>query len=149
MNEGFTPSQLNNRDLDRFKSYTKLLDFYQGKHWEKRAVRGEKQLTFNYAKTLVDKTTNYLMSNATTAVEAIEDSDDARTTPGLVPRGQSKPCKPSMSTTTWSSWTLTPRLIVPSWATPVLRSSGTRRRRESGLQPPMSRASMPGGWGTM
>jgi len=65
------------RDKDRLSGYTKLLDFYQGKHWEKRAVRGEKQLTFNYAKTLVDKTTNYLMASATIAVESAEDSDDA------------------------------------------------------------------------
>ncbi len=78
MNEGFTPSQLNNRDLDRLKSYKQLLDFYHGRHWEGYAKRGEKRLTFNYAKVIIDKIASYLMSGITFAVEAAEDSDEAR-----------------------------------------------------------------------
>ena len=78
MNEGFTPSQLNNRDLDRLKSYKQLLDFYHGLHWEGYARRGEKRLTFNYAKVIIDKIASYLMSGSTFAVEAAEDSDEAR-----------------------------------------------------------------------
>ncbi len=78
MNEGFTPTQLNQRDVDRLKGYRDLLDFYHGHHWEGRAIRGEKRLTFNYAKVLVDKTTSYLMSGTTFAVDTLVDTDEAR-----------------------------------------------------------------------
>jgi len=78
MNEGFTPSQLINRDLGRIQGYKQLLDFYHGQHWEGYARRGEKRLTFNYAKVIIDKITSYLMSGITFAVEATEDSDESR-----------------------------------------------------------------------
>ena len=78
MNEGFIPTQLARKDMDRLKTYKELLDFYHGIHWEGRAIRGEKRLTFNYAKVLVDKVTSYLMSGINFAVDAIEDSDEAR-----------------------------------------------------------------------
>lgn len=70
--------QLAQKDRDRLRQYTDLLNFYQGTHWEGRALRGEKRLTFNYAKVLVDKVTSYLMSGITFAVDALEDSDGAR-----------------------------------------------------------------------
>lgn len=78
MNEGFTPAQLAQKDRDRLKAYADLLEFYHGQHWEGTAVRGEKRLTFNYAKVLVDKTTSYLMSGTAFAVDALEDTDEAR-----------------------------------------------------------------------
>ena len=78
MSEAFIPTQLARKDTDRLKTYRELLDFYHGVHWEGRAVRGEKQLTFNYAKVLVDKVTSYLMSGINLAVDAIEDSDEGR-----------------------------------------------------------------------
>ncbi len=78
MNEGFNPSQLINRDLDRVKDYKQLLDFYHGRHWEGYARRGEKRLTFNYAKVIIDKIASYLMSGITFAVEAAEDCDESR-----------------------------------------------------------------------
>ena len=78
MNETSIPTQLIHRDSDRTKKYKELLDFYQGKHWEGRERRGEKRLTFNYAKVFVDKVTSYLMSGINFAVDAIEDSDEAR-----------------------------------------------------------------------
>ncbi len=78
MNEGFNPSQLINRDLDRVKGYKQLLDFYHGRHWEGYAKRGEKRLTFNYAKVIIDKIASYLMSGITFAVEAAEDCDESR-----------------------------------------------------------------------
>ena len=78
MNNGFIPSQLINRDIDRLKGYKELLDFYHGRHWEGYAWRGEKRLTFNYAKVVIDKITSYLMSGITFTVEAVEDSDEAR-----------------------------------------------------------------------
>ena len=78
MNETSIPMQLTHRDIDRIRRYKELLDFYQGKHWEGRDRRGEKRLTFNYAKVFVDKITSYLMSGVNFAVDAVEDSDEAR-----------------------------------------------------------------------
>ncbi len=77
MSEGFNPAELIRRDTDRFKDYKELLDFYHGVHWEGRERRGEKRLTFNYAKVFIDKVASYLMSGTTFAVEPIEESDEA------------------------------------------------------------------------
>ena len=78
MNNDFTPMQLNHRDLDRLRRYKELLDFYHGRHWLGRASRGEKQLTFNYAKVVIDKITSYIMSDVHCTVKAVDDSDEAR-----------------------------------------------------------------------
>ncbi len=78
MNENPIVTQLSQRDLDRMKGYKELLDFYHGRHWEGRGRWGEKRLTFNYAKVFVDKITSYLMSGINFAVDAVEDSDEAR-----------------------------------------------------------------------
>ena len=78
MSETFIPTELARRALDRIKGYKELLDFYYGQHWEGYARRGEKRLTFNYAKVVVDKVTSYLMSGINFAVDAIEDSPEAR-----------------------------------------------------------------------
>ncbi len=78
MSEGFNPVELARRDMDRLKGYKELLDFYHGVHWEGRERRGEKRLTFNYAKVFIDKVTSYLMSGISFVVEPIEDSDEAR-----------------------------------------------------------------------
>ena len=71
------PAQLAQRDRDRLKGYSELLDFYHGRHWEGRVVRGEKRLTFNYVKTLIDKVTSYLMSGISFAVDPLRDGDEA------------------------------------------------------------------------
>ncbi len=78
MNEVSTPMQLVRRDLDRLRSYKEFLDFYNGQHWEGRAPRGEKRLTFNYAKVFIDKVTSYLMSGITFAVDPLEDTEEAK-----------------------------------------------------------------------
>ncbi len=78
MSEDFNPAELARRDTDRLRGYKELLDFYHGVHWEGRERRGEKRLTFNYAKVFIDKVTSYLMSGTTFAVEPVEDSDEAR-----------------------------------------------------------------------
>jgi len=78
MNETSISMQVSHRDLDRIRKYKELLDFYQGKHWEGRDRRSEKRLTFNYAKVFVDKVTSYLMSGINFAVDAVEDSSEAR-----------------------------------------------------------------------
>ena len=79
MNETFIPTQLAKRDMERMRSYQELIDFYHGRQWEGRTLRGVKRLTFNYAKVFTDKITSYLMSGVTFAVDALEDSDEART----------------------------------------------------------------------
>ena len=78
MNEVSIPVQLKNRDLARIKNYERLLDFYHGQQWEGRERRGEKRLTFNYAKVFIDKVASYLMSGVTFAVDPAEDTDEAR-----------------------------------------------------------------------
>ena len=78
MNEISLPDKLARRDIDRISGYKELLDFYHGRQWQGRAVRGEKRLTFNYGKVFIDKLTSYLMSGINFAVDAVEDYDDAR-----------------------------------------------------------------------
>jgi hypothetical protein len=78
MNETSIITQLNRLDIDRLRGYRELLDFYHGRQWEGRERRGEKRLTFNYAKVFTDKVTSYLMSGINFAVDAIEDSDEAK-----------------------------------------------------------------------
>jgi hypothetical protein len=77
MNENIA-TQLSRLDLERVRGYKDLLDFYQGKQWEGRERRGERRLIFNYARVFIDKITSYLMSGVSFAVDAIEDSDEAR-----------------------------------------------------------------------
>jgi hypothetical protein len=77
MSEGFIPAQLVHRDADRLRRYKELIDFYQGQQWEGYARRGEKRLTFNYAKVFIDKVTSYLMSGISFIVEPTQDSDEA------------------------------------------------------------------------
>ena len=78
MNQVSIPEQLKSRDLGRVKNYERLLDFYHGQQWEGRERRGDKRLTFNYAKVFIDKVTSYLMSGITFAVDPVEDTEEAR-----------------------------------------------------------------------
>lgn len=56
------PLALRRMDEDRMRRYRDNLAFYNGVQWEGRARRGERRLTFNYAKALVDKVTSYLLN---------------------------------------------------------------------------------------
>ncbi len=78
MNETLLPTQLVHRNLDRIKGYREFLDFYHGHHWQSRERRGERHLTFNYAKVFIDKVTSYLMSGINFAVDPQDDSQEAR-----------------------------------------------------------------------
>ena len=78
MNKTSIITQLNRLDVDRLRGYRELLDFYHGRQWEGRERWGEKRLTFNYAKVFIDKITSYLMSGINFAVDALEDSDEAK-----------------------------------------------------------------------
>jgi hypothetical protein len=76
MNKTSIIAQLNRLDIDRLRGYRELLDFYHGRQWEGGERRGEKRLTFNYAKVFIDKITSYLMSGINFAVDAVADSDE-------------------------------------------------------------------------
>ena len=78
MKDNFKPSDLNRRDTDRMRHYRELLDFYQGTQWPGRERLGEKHLTFNYARVVVDKMASYLMSGVKYVVDPIEDSAEGR-----------------------------------------------------------------------
>jgi hypothetical protein len=77
MDKNSVISQLNRQDIDRLRGYRQWLDFYHGRQWEGRERRGEKRLTFNYAKVFVNKVSSYLMSEVNFAVDAVEDSAGA------------------------------------------------------------------------
>ena len=64
------PIQLRRRDEDRLRRYRENLDFYEGRQWPGRARKGERRLTFNYAKAFVDKVTSYLLNGNSIQVEA-------------------------------------------------------------------------------
>ena len=78
MIEDFNPTELARRDTERIRGYQTLLDFYHGIQWEGREKWGEKHLTFNYTKVVIDKVTSYLMSGVDLTVEAGTESDEAR-----------------------------------------------------------------------
>ena len=70
------PLQLRQLDADRLARYAEHLAFYQGQQWPGRARRGERRLTFNYARAFVEKVTSYLLHGASVQVEA-RDGDTA------------------------------------------------------------------------
>ena len=73
------PVHLRRLDHDRMRRYAENLAFYEGSQWEGRARRGERRLTFNYARAFVDKITSYLLSGHTIQVEALDGaSSEAR-----------------------------------------------------------------------
>jgi hypothetical protein len=63
-------------DEDRMRRYRDNLAFYEGRQWQGTARRGERRLTFNYAKALVQKITGYLLNDASLQVESA-DGDSA------------------------------------------------------------------------
>ena len=76
--DNFNPSHLEQTDLARIRNYHQMLDFYNGKQWQSRSIRGEKQLSFNYARTIIDKVTAYMMAGVHCKVNTADDSEDAR-----------------------------------------------------------------------
>jgi hypothetical protein len=78
VNLDFKPGDLNRRDNDRIRRYKELLDFYQGIQWPGRERYGEKRLTFNYARVVVDKMASYLMAGVKFVVDPLQDSVEGR-----------------------------------------------------------------------
>jgi hypothetical protein len=77
MAPNFSPGELSQRDGERIRGYKALLDFYEGKQWPGRPS-GEKQLTFNYARVVIDKLTSYLMGGMRLSVAPVEPSDETK-----------------------------------------------------------------------
>ncbi|MDD5191122.1 MAG: phage portal protein, partial [Dehalococcoidales bacterium] len=75
MAETFKPAELNRRDTERTRHYRELLEIYQGAQWQSRERSGEKHLTFNYARVVIDKLASYLMSGVKLVVEPADNSD--------------------------------------------------------------------------
>jgi hypothetical protein len=71
------PQQLLRMDLARLKAYRDNLDFYQGNQWPEPQRRRERRLTFNYAKTLIDKSASYVMNGLSFAVDTVDGSPEA------------------------------------------------------------------------
>jgi len=71
------PTQLRNRDRKRLQSYTENLAFYDGKQWTTAARRGERRLTLNYVRSIIHKTTSYLLTGRTTVAAPLDDTETA------------------------------------------------------------------------
>ena len=69
------PVLLQHLDHERLGLYRENLAFYSGAQWQGRARRGERRLTFNYARALVDKLTSYLLGGSSVQVEGGESSE--------------------------------------------------------------------------
>jgi hypothetical protein len=78
MTNELKPADLSRRDTERMRRYRDLLDFYQGIQWPGRERTGEKHLTFNYARVVVDKMASYLMSGVKFVVDPVEDTAAGR-----------------------------------------------------------------------
>ena len=72
------PQLLKNRDRDRLQKYTEALDFYNGKQWPAAdpRTRNARRLTLNYVKTIINKTSTYVMAGATINAIPHSDSDE-------------------------------------------------------------------------
>lgn len=75
LSEAPLPIQLQQLDHDRLSRYRDNLAFYEGRQWPGRARRGERRLTFNYAKAFVDKATSFLLTGATLQLEGGESAE--------------------------------------------------------------------------
>jgi hypothetical protein len=73
----FAIQHLNTLDRQRLRDYQLNLDFYAGRQWpvQRRNLR-QCRLTFNYARTLVDKAASFLLAGAGFAIDA-ESPEDA------------------------------------------------------------------------
>lgn len=71
------PVRLLRMDEARRLGYRQVLDFYAGRQWTGTARRGERRLTFNYAKAFVEKVASYLLLGSSIQVEARDGGDSA------------------------------------------------------------------------
>jgi len=79
MTDTFHPRELAKIDQPRFAQYTRNLAFYNGQHWPaRRATDKRPHLTFNYARTLIEKTAAYVMAGRTVRVIPTADNPEAQ-----------------------------------------------------------------------
>ncbi len=71
------PQQLKQMDADRLRRYAENLAFYGGDQWPPANRCRDRRLVFNYAKAIVDKTTSYLMTGLSFAVDPVDDTPEA------------------------------------------------------------------------
>ena len=71
------PQQLTNLDAGRLRAYREHLDFYEGRQWSETPRRRERRLTFNYARTVIEKTASYTMAGVSSAVDPADASPGA------------------------------------------------------------------------
>ncbi|MDO8751296.1 MAG: portal protein, partial [Dehalococcoidia bacterium] len=72
MNQPTLPQLISRMDSERLRRYRDNLAFYNGAQWQGRARPGERRLTFNYAKVVVDKVVSYLLPGMNTIVEPVD-----------------------------------------------------------------------------
>ncbi|MBI1885443.1 MAG: phage portal protein [Chloroflexi bacterium] len=68
--------QLARLDLARLKAYRENLEFYRGFQWAEPPRRRERRLTFNYAKTIIEKTAAYVMGGVSFVVDPLDASPE-------------------------------------------------------------------------
>jgi hypothetical protein len=71
------PQQIARMDADRLRAYRENLDFYHGRQWLEPRLRRERRLTFNYARTVIEKTASYTMAGVTSVVDPEDASPEA------------------------------------------------------------------------
>ena len=72
------PRQLLNRDLERMRRYREFLDYYEGRRGAPPTLGRERALTFNYARSFVEKGATYLISDHRPVVLPADDTPAAR-----------------------------------------------------------------------
>ena len=70
--------QLPRMDSARMRSYRENLAFYKGQQWPGNGRRRDRRLVLNYAKTLVDKASSYLMGGVSFVVDEEDASEEAK-----------------------------------------------------------------------
>ena len=71
------PQQVARMDAERLRGYRENLAFYGGAQWTGAPHRRERRLTFNYARTFIDKITSYLMTEMSLVVGPTDSSAEA------------------------------------------------------------------------
>ncbi len=71
------PQRLPTLDSERMRAYRGNLEFYEGRQWTESQRRRDRRLTFNYARTIIEKTASYTMSGLSSVVDPADGSPEA------------------------------------------------------------------------
>ncbi len=69
---------IHNRDLDRLRRYREYLDYYEGRRGAPAPRLRERTLTFNYARTVVEKGASYLVTDHAPTTVAADNRAESR-----------------------------------------------------------------------